>query len=96
MKYLVCQKIKTLLFSFLEQFNALQIKPLCFHKFVVINMDTCRNSKQSLSQNSTFFLICPHKGGGIRTSDYCFIKRGPSRLSYLLRTKLDFYIYTSL
>ena len=34
------------------------------------------------------FLTCPHKRGrGIRTSDLCFIRRGPSWLSYLLGTK---------
>jgi hypothetical protein len=37
---------------------------------------------------SFFFLTCPHKRGGIRTSDLRFIRRSPTQLSYLLETYL--------
>jgi hypothetical protein len=63
------RQFENLLFSSLRQFNALQIKPyilivllkdylnIHFHTFVLKNMDTCRNSKQYLRQNSAFIYI---------------------------------------
>jgi hypothetical protein len=32
-------------------------------------------------------------GGGIRTSDLHFMKRGPNRLNYFLGTHSDYYVY---
>jgi hypothetical protein len=60
------KRIENLLFSSFRQFIALQIKPLCFncltkrlskHTFVLKNMDTCRNFKHFLRQNSAFIYI---------------------------------------
>ena len=63
------RQFENLLFSSLKKFNVLQIKPLCFncltkrlfkHTFSYIcikKMDTCRNSKQSLRQNSAYIYI---------------------------------------
>jgi hypothetical protein len=46
-----------------------------------------------------FFLTCPRKRGrGIRTSDLHFIRRGSSRLNYLLETnnKEDLEVFLEL
>jgi hypothetical protein len=44
-----------------------------------------------------FFLTCTHKRGrGIRTSNLHFIRRDPSRLSYLLGTFIKFHNYMSI
>jgi hypothetical protein len=42
-----------------------------------------------------FFFLHVHirGGGGIRTSDFRFIRRGPSRLSYLLETFIIIILY---